>query len=103
MKGIELEIILDKPEKTYSYGEKIKGEVKAIVHEEWQCDALGLFLGVKGFSEVKEGGKKFKLTVTDDKEKKYSIKACGVPAHTPILLKLMCLPVLLLIRATLLI
>ena len=70
MKEIELEITLDKSEKTYAFGQKIKGELKATVHGEWKCDALELFLGVKGFSESKEATNKFRLTVTEDRVKK---------------------------------
>jgi hypothetical protein len=70
MQEIELEITSDLPEKAYSPGEKIKGEVKAIIHEEWQCDALTLFLGVKGFSQIKKRIEKFKLTIADDRVEK---------------------------------
>ena len=70
MKEIELEITLDKSEKTYASGQKITGELKAVIHEEWQCDALELFLGVNGFSESKEKAQNFKLKITDDRVKK---------------------------------
>lgn len=70
MKEIELEITIDKFKKTYASGQKIRGELKAIVHEEWQCDALELFLGVKGFSETNEATNKFRLTVTEDRVNK---------------------------------
>jgi len=70
MKKIKIKITLDNPERTYSYGEKIRGEVKAIVGEQWQCDALELFLSTQGFAEAKQGGNKYKLTFMDDKEKR---------------------------------
>ena len=70
MKEIELEITLDKSDKTYASGQKITGELKAVIHEEWQCEALELFLCVNGFSESKEKAQNFKLRITDDLVKK---------------------------------
>ncbi|MBN2468244.1 MAG: hypothetical protein JXD19_08845 [Deltaproteobacteria bacterium] len=81
MEGIDLEIFLDKPEKIYPYGDKIKGEVKVTIHEEWQCDGLELFLGTKGFAEVTEGPRKFKSIFTDDKEKRLLYQGQWIPGR----------------------
>jgi hypothetical protein len=68
-KHIELEILLENTKQIYSGGEKVKGQVKAIVDQELQCDALEIILGALGFADSKDGVSKFTLTVADDRIK----------------------------------
>ena len=54
MAGITLNIILDKPDKTYAGGETITGQVKVTVAEKIQTAALVLVLYCKGFSKAED-------------------------------------------------
>lgn len=73
MEKIELEIILDRSEKKYSFGEKIQGKVKAVIYEELQCDALNIILCIQGIgilSESKKPPKRSRLVYKDDRARK---------------------------------
>ena len=66
MEKIELEILPENPEKSYYIGDIIRGKVRVIVHEEWECQGLALVIGIKGLADVHEGLNKFKLTHRED-------------------------------------
>ncbi len=59
MAGITLSIVLDKPEKTFGWGEAVTGQVKVTVGHEGPAAALMVVLYCKGLSESKG----FKATV----------------------------------------
>jgi hypothetical protein len=79
MEKVELEIILDRSEKKYSFGEKIQGKVKAVIYEELQCDALDIVLGIQGIGILSESKKP---------SERSSIKDDGVLASIHIRLRL---------------
>jgi hypothetical protein len=69
MQGVELEILLEDPKKTYAPGDHIKGKVRVIVSEARQCLGLNIMLTIRGTAQVKGGLGKYRFTHLENKVK----------------------------------